>query len=68
MQESGQVELANREIKNILMKVVNVNKKDWSTKLLDSLWAYRLLIRPFLECLLTALFMAKRAISQWRLN
>ncbi|RVW63744.1 hypothetical protein CK203_052764 [Vitis vinifera] len=26
------------------------------------------LIRPFLECLLIALFMAKRAISQWRLN
>ncbi|KAL6310965.1 hypothetical protein AAG906_007818 [Vitis piasezkii] len=26
---------------NILMKVVNVNRKDWSIKLLDSLWAYR---------------------------
>ena len=41
MQESGQVELANREIKNILMKAVNVNRKDWSIKLLDSLWSYR---------------------------
>ncbi|RVW77825.1 Transposon Ty3-I Gag-Pol polyprotein [Vitis vinifera] len=41
LQTSGQVELANREIKNILMKVVNVNRKDWSIKLLDSLWAYR---------------------------
>ncbi|WJZ83059.1 hypothetical protein VitviT2T_002771 [Vitis vinifera] len=40
-QTSGQIELANREIKNILMKVVNVNRKDWSIKLLDSLWAYR---------------------------
>ncbi|RVW61918.1 Gag-Pol polyprotein [Vitis vinifera] len=40
-QTSGQVELANREIKNILMKVVNTNRKDWSAKLLDSLWAYR---------------------------
>ncbi|WKA07552.1 hypothetical protein VitviT2T_025361 [Vitis vinifera] len=40
-QTSGQVELANRVIKNILMKVVNVNRKDWSIKLLDSLWAYR---------------------------
>nr|CAN72593.1 hypothetical protein VITISV_003576 [Vitis vinifera] len=40
-QTSGQVELANREIKNILIKVVNVNRKDWSIKLLDSLWAYR---------------------------
>ena len=40
-QTSGQVELANREIKTILMKVVNYNQKDWSLKLLDSLWAYR---------------------------
>ena len=39
-QTSGQVELANREIKTILMKVMNNNRKDWSIKLLDSLWAY----------------------------
>ena len=40
-QTSGQVELVNREIKTILMKVVSSNKKDWSLKLLDSLWAYK---------------------------
>ena len=40
-QTSGQVELENREIKTILMKVVNSNRKDWSLKILDSLWAYR---------------------------
>ncbi|RVW59382.1 Pol polyprotein [Vitis vinifera] len=40
-QTSRQVELANREIKNILMKVVNTSRKDWSVKLHDSLWAYR---------------------------
>ena len=40
-QTSGQVELANREIKTILMKVVNSNRKDWYLKLLDSLWAYK---------------------------
>ena len=40
-QTSGQVELANKEIKTMLMKVVNSNRKDWSLKLLDSLWAYR---------------------------
>ena len=40
-QTNGQVELANREIKTILMKVVSSNRKDWSLKLLDSLWAYR---------------------------
>ena len=38
---SGQVGLANKEIKTILMKVVNSNTKDWPLKLLDSLWAYR---------------------------
>ena len=41
LKTSGQVELANREIKTILMKVVNINRKDWSLKLLDSLWAHR---------------------------
>ncbi|RVW82152.1 hypothetical protein CK203_050762 [Vitis vinifera] len=40
-QTFGQVELANREIKNILMKVVNASRKDWSIRLHDSLWAYR---------------------------
>ena len=40
-QKSGQVELANMEIKTILMTVVNTNRKNWSIKLLDSLWAYR---------------------------
>ena len=40
-QTSGQVELSNREIKNILQKTVNKSRKDWSTKLNDALWAYR---------------------------
>ena len=40
-QTSGQLELANKEINTIMMKVVNSNRKDWSLKLLDSLWAYR---------------------------
>ena len=40
-QTSGQVELVNREIKTILMKVVNSSRKDWYLKLQDSLWAYR---------------------------
>jgi len=40
-QTSGQVELANREIKQILEKIVNPNQKDWSLKLNDALWAYR---------------------------
>ena len=47
-QTSGQVELANREIKTILMKGVNYNRKDWSLKLLDSLWAYRTTFKTIL--------------------
>ena len=46
-QTSGQVELGNREINTILMKVVNSNRKDWSLKLLDSLWAYRKAYKAF---------------------
>ena len=45
---SGQVELANREIKTILMKVVNSNKKDWSLRLLNSSWAYRTTFKTIL--------------------
>ena len=48
-QTSGRLELANREIKTILMKVVNSNRKDWSLKLLDSLWAYRTTYKTILR-------------------
>ncbi|RVX18548.1 Retrovirus-related Pol polyprotein from transposon opus [Vitis vinifera] len=44
-------------------KVVNVNRKDWSIKLLDSLWAYRTAYKTILECLPIALFMAKLSSS-----
>nr|CAN73855.1 hypothetical protein VITISV_028277 [Vitis vinifera] len=40
-QTSRQVELANQEIKNILIKVVNTSRRDWFVKLHDSLWAYK---------------------------
>jgi hypothetical protein len=41
-QTSGQVEVSNREIKHILEKTVNPNRKDWSLRLNDALWAYRI--------------------------
>ena len=50
-QTSGQVELANREIKNILMKVVNTSKE---IGLLSSMIHYghiKQLTRLFLACL-----------------
>ncbi|XP_077246046.1 uncharacterized protein LOC143885890 [Tasmannia lanceolata] len=40
-QMSGQVEVSNRQIKQILEKTVNPNRKDWSIRLVDALWAHR---------------------------
>ncbi|XP_072060240.1 uncharacterized protein [Arachis hypogaea] len=40
-QTNGQAEVSNREIKHVLEKVVKPNRKDWSAKLTDALWAYR---------------------------
>ncbi|XP_070023107.1 uncharacterized protein [Nicotiana sylvestris] len=40
-QASGQVEVSNRKIKNILSKTINANRTNWSKKLDDALWAYR---------------------------
>ena len=38
---NGQAELANMEIKHILEKTVAPNRKDWSLRVVDALWAYR---------------------------
>ena len=40
-QTSGQVEVSNREIKQILSKIVNASRTDWSRRLDDDLWASR---------------------------
>ncbi|XP_075096453.1 uncharacterized protein LOC107801747 [Nicotiana tabacum] len=40
-QTSGQVEVSNREVKQILEKTVSRNRKDWAGKLDDALWAYQ---------------------------
>ena len=40
-QTSGQVEVSNKEVKLILEKTVNPNRKDWSLRLDDALWTYR---------------------------
>ncbi|KAM1948695.1 hypothetical protein ACFX15_008850 [Malus domestica] len=40
-QTSGQAEVSNREIKQILEKTVGPNRKDCSLRLNDALWAYR---------------------------
>ena len=47
-QTNGQAELANREIKHILEKTVSPNRKDWSLRLTDALWAYRTTFKTIL--------------------
>ncbi|XP_045812264.1 uncharacterized protein LOC123906408 [Trifolium pratense] len=40
-QTNGQAEVSNREIKQVLEKMVQPNRKDWSRRLEDALWAQR---------------------------
>ena len=40
-QTNGQAEVSNRIVKGILEKTVNPNRKDWSIRLDDALWAHR---------------------------
>ena len=40
-QANGRVEVRNREVKNILKKIIHMNGRDWAVKLPDALWAYR---------------------------
>jgi len=40
-QRSGQAEMSNKQIKNILQKTVNEMGKGWKSKLSDALWTYR---------------------------
>ena len=40
-QANGQVEVSNREVKNILKKIIHTDVRDWAAKLPDALWAYR---------------------------
>ena len=41
-QTNGQVEISNKEINKILEKTVSSSIRDWSRKLDDALWAYRI--------------------------
>lgn len=41
-QTNGQIEVLNKEIKRILEKIVACSRKDWSGKLHDAPWAYKI--------------------------
>ncbi|CAM8970974.1 unnamed protein product [Rhodiola kirilowii] len=41
-QTNGQAEISNREIKGILEKMVKPTKMDWSKRVDEALWAYRM--------------------------
>ena len=40
-QANGQVEVTNRELENILTKIVSLHRKDWAAQLFEALWAYK---------------------------
>ena len=48
-QTSGQVDVSNRQNKLILKKTVSQNQKDWSTKIVDTLSAYRIAFKMILD-------------------
>ncbi|XP_021730678.1 uncharacterized protein LOC110697597 [Chenopodium quinoa] len=66
-QTQRQVEVSNREIKNLLERMVNKSRKDWALKLDDTLWALRTAHKTPLVQPLTGWFMARLVIcrSSW---
>ena len=49
-QANGQAEVSNREIKSILEKTIISSRKDWSKKIKDALWAYRIAFKTPWVC------------------
>nr|GFB08592.1 reverse transcriptase domain-containing protein [Tanacetum cinerariifolium] len=49
-QTSGQVEVTNRGLKQILERTVGENRASWSDKLEDALWAFRTAFKTSIGC------------------
>nr|GFA64529.1 hypothetical protein [Tanacetum cinerariifolium] len=49
-QTSGQVEVTNRRLKQILKRTVGENRTLWSDKLEDALWAFRTAFKTYVGC------------------
>ncbi|RVW63908.1 Retrovirus-related Pol polyprotein from transposon 297 [Vitis vinifera] len=64
-QTSGQVELANRDIKNILMKVVNMSTEIGLLSFMIHCGRIEQLTKPFLECLYRPPFRARFSATQF---
>lgn len=60
-QMSGQVEVFNREIKDILKKTVNPSHQVWSLRLVDASWAYCIVFKTP-ECHLLGLCRIKHVV------
>jgi len=45
-QINGQVKVSNREVKQILHKIVNAQRNDWAMQLDDALWVYMIVSTP----------------------
>ena len=60
-QANGAVEVANKNVKNILAKMV-VTYKDWAEKLLFVLWGYRISIRDLLGAIPYSLVYGSEAV------
>nr|GEZ27584.1 reverse transcriptase domain-containing protein [Tanacetum cinerariifolium] len=50
-QTSGQVEVTNRRLKQILERTVGANRALWSDKLEDALWAFQTAFKTFVGCI-----------------
>ncbi|XP_024006482.1 uncharacterized protein LOC112082991 [Eutrema salsugineum] len=67
-QTSGQVETSNKQIKAILERTVNASRKDWSKKLDDALWTYRIAFKTPIGTSPFNLLLQLHELEEIRLN